>query len=178
LVFTVAALGCAAAAAYEALEFAHAQRVNTAIGSAAVNPVASASAGALDPTVPEARFARAIALDKAGDYEGSMLAYKAVAQGSRRDLRQLALYNLGNLHMRSALRENGVDTEQVLPLVELAKQSYRDLLREWPGDWDARYNLERALYLAPEGSEDLADDEPPTPKERSISTNRAKLDLP
>jgi mxaK protein len=80
--------------------------------------------------------------------------------------------------MRSALRENGVDTEQVLPLVELAKQSYRDLLREWPGDWDARYNLERALYLAPEGSEDLADDEPPTPKERSISTNRAKLDLP
>jgi mxaK protein len=176
--FTVAALACTAAVAYEALELARAQRINAAIASALVNPVASASTGALDPAVPEARFARAIALDKAGDYEGSMLAYKAVVQSSRPDLRQLALYNLGNLHMRAALKENSVDAEQVLPLVELAKQSYRDLLREWPGDWDTRYNLERALYLAPEGSEDLADDEPPSPKERSISTNRAKLDLP
>jgi hypothetical protein len=30
-------------------------------------------------------------------------------------------------------------------LVELAKQRYRDLLRAEPQDWDARYNLERAL---------------------------------
>jgi len=170
LAFTVAALGCAAAVSYQALRLARAQRVNAAIASASVR--------ALDKSVPEAQFARAIVLDKSGDYEGSMLAYKAVAQEGRPDLRQLALYNLGNLHMRAALKENQVDTDQVLPLVELAKQSYRDLLRERPGDWDARYNLERALYLAPEGAEDLAEDEPPSPKERAISTNRAKLDLP
>jgi len=170
LAFALAAVGCAAAVGYQARSLAGAQRINAAIASASVRT--------LDKSVAEAQLARAIVLDKAGDYEGSMLAYKAVVQGSRPDLRHLALYNLGNLHMRAALKENSVDTEQVLPLVELAKQSYRDLLREWPGDWDARYNLERALYLAPEGSEDLADDEPPSPKERSISTNRAKLDLP
>jgi len=170
LIFTVAALGCVTSVGYQALILARAQRVNAAIASASVR--------SLDKSVPESQFARAIALDKAGDYEGSMLAYKAVAQGGRPDLRQLALYNLGNLHMRAALKENQVDVEQVLPLVELAKQSYRDLLRDWPEDWDARYNLERALYLAPEGADDLAEEEPPTPKERSISTNRAKLDLP
>jgi mxaK protein len=170
LVFTVAAVGCAAVVSYQALSLQHARHINAAIASAAVR--------SLDKSVPEAQLARAIVLDKSGDYEGAMLAYKAVAQGGRPDLRQLALYNLGNLHMRTALKANQVDAEQVLPFVELAKQSYRDLLREWPGDWDARYNLERALYLAPEGAEDLADDEPPSPKERSISTNRAKLDLP
>ena len=69
-------------------------------------------------------------------------------------------------------------SDQLLPLVELAKQSYRDLLRETPGDWDARYNLERALYLAPESEEDAAADEPPAPQEHAISTVRAKRDLP
>jgi len=170
LAFAVAAMGCAAVVGYQALSLGRARHINAAIASASVR--------SLDKSVPEAQFARAIVLDSTGDYEGAMLAYKAVAQAGRPDLRQLALYNLGNLHMRAALKGNPLDTEQVLPLVELAKQSYRDLLREWPGDWDARYNLERALYLAPEGVEDLADDGPPTPKELSISTNRAKLDLP
>jgi mxaK protein len=170
LTFALAAAGCAAIVGYQALNLGRARHINAAIASASVR--------SLDRSVPEAQLARAILLDKSGDYEGAMLAYKAVAQDGRPDLRQLALYNLGNLHMRAALKENQVDAEQVLPLVELAKQSYRDLLREWPADWDARYNLERALYLAPEGAEDLADDEPPSPKERSISTNRAKLDLP
>lgn len=166
---TIAAL-CAAVAGVQVARLQSVRHVNSAIRSASI--------ANLDRSVPEAQVARAIALSTAGDYEGALIAYKAVIQGKRADLRRLALYNLGNLHMRAALKDPQATTDQVLPLIELAKQSYRDLLRETPEDWDARYNLERALYMAPEADEDLADDGPPTPKEHSVSTNRAKLDLP
>jgi mxaK protein len=168
--FGLAATASAALVALQAERLHHANHINVAISGASV--------AALDRSVPEAQFARAIALSRAGDYEGALLTYKAVVQGKRADLRRLALYNLGNLHMRAALKDPSAPTDQVLPLLELAKQSYRDLLRETPSDWDARYNLERALYLSPETQEDLADDGPPPPREHALSTNRAKLDLP
>ena len=55
-----------------------------------------------------------------------------------------------------------------------------DLLRAAPHDWDARYNLERALALAPEVEQPpVVDNEPPTPKERAASTLPGTLsDLP
>lgn len=169
-VFGVVAAACAAVAGVQIVRLESARHVNSAIRSASV--------ANLDRSVPEAQVARAIALSRAGDYEGALIAYKAVIQGTRADLRRLALYNLGNLHMRAALKDPQATTDQILPLIELAKQSYRDLLRETPEDWDARYNLERALYMAPEADEDVASDGPPAPKEHSVSTNRAKLDLP
>jgi mxaK protein len=169
-VFAVAATTFASAAGLQVLRFERATHINAAIRSASVT--------SLDRSVPEARVARAIVLSRAGDYEGALLAYKAVIQGDRADLQHLALYDLGNLHMRAAMKDPQAPTDQVLPLIELAKQSYRDVLRETPDDWDARYNLERALYLAPETEEDTADEGPPAPKEHSVSTNRAKLDLP
>ncbi len=169
-IFATAVTACGVLATIGAIRLLQARHINAAI--------AGASVVALDSSVPEALVARAIALDKVGDYDGSLLAYKAVTQGKRSDLRRLALYNLGNLHMRMALRNVRAPSEQLLPLLELAKQSYRDLLRETPQDWDARYNLERALYLAPESAEDVADEEPPAPKEHTISTVRAKMDLP
>jgi mxaK protein len=168
--FAVAATACAVVAGLQAIRLQRAHHINGAIRSASI--------ASLDRSVPEAQLARAIALSRAGDYEGALLAYKAVVQGNRVDLRHLALYDLGNLHMRAALKDPLASADQLLPLVELAKQSYRDLLRETPYDWDARYNLERALYLAPESEEDVTDEGPPTPKERAISTNRANLDLP
>ena len=168
--FGVAAAAFTVLAGLQTARLLQARHVNAAL--------AGASVGALDRSVPEALLARAIALGKASDYDGSVLAYKTVIQGRRADLRRLALYDLGNLHMRAALRNARAPSDQLLPLVELAKQSYRDLLREAPNDWDARYNLERALYLAPESEEDTTAQEPPAPKEHSISTVRAKLDLP
>jgi mxaK protein len=66
------------------------------------------------------------------------------------------------------------------PLLELAKETYREALRLDPGQWDARYNLERALRLAPE-----QEDAPKAPlpmggeSERSVTTMRAfTLGLP
>ena len=97
-----------------------------------------------------------------------MKAYKELAQHDRADLRRAALYNLGNLHMREALKGGAEQSLELLPLVELAKQSYRDLLREDPGEWDARYNLERALWLAPEVAEDAVDENRPSEFERRV----------
>jgi mxaK protein len=42
-------------------------------------------------------------------------------------------------------------------MLEQAKERYRELLRIDAGDWDARYNLERALWLAPETNNPPAD---------------------
>jgi mxaK protein len=150
LLFGVTALGFGLLAAYQGWRLEHADRVNEAI--------ASASMTGLDAAVPEARFAHANALSKAGNFEEAAKAYKALIQGGRSDLKLAALFNLGNLHMREALKNGTDDTGNSLPLIELAKQNYRDLLRDNPSDWDARYNLERALWLAPEIDEQAGED--------------------
>ena len=56
-----------------------------------------------------------------------------------------------NLYFREAsqLREIG-SNDLAMPLLELAKQNYREILRTDSGHWDAKYNLELALILAPD----------------------------
>ena len=91
----------------------------------------------------------------------------------------MALYDLGNLHLHQAIQAGMADSTQSLPLTELAKQSYRDLLRQDPNDWDARYNLERALRLAPEDEDDDQDSGPPDPREHERTTIAdPRMDLP
>jgi len=51
------------------------------------------------------------------------------------------------------------------------------LLRVSPGDWDARYNLERALWFAPEASEGA--DEPDVKEQHDVKLRGAEAeDLP
>ena len=67
--------------------------------------------------------------------------------------------------------DNPAAAAQSLPLLELAKVGYREVLRDNPAHWDARYNLERTLRLAPEG--DQPDDDaapPPLNNERAATT--------
>jgi mxaK protein len=162
LAFGLAAVGFGLLTASEWLLLRHAGRVNTAIAG-------STAASAADSS-PEARLAHAVALSRV-DYDGALATYKAVIRASRADLRQVALYDLGNLHLRQALKSGLHDEAQLLPLTELAKQSYRELLRQDPADWDARYNLERALRVAPEEDEDAGEDTGPAdPKEHQRST--------
>ena len=150
LLFGAAALGFALLAVYQGWRLEHADRVNEAI--------VIASTTGLDAALPEARFANANALSKAGNFEEAAKAYKALIQGDRADLKLAALFNLGNLHMREALKNGADGTGTSLPLIELAKQNYRDLLRDDPSNWDARYNLERALWLAPEVDEQAGEE--------------------
>jgi mxaK protein len=149
-----------------------AERVNRSIAQATVGTAAS--------SIPEARFAQAIALARAGKVDGAIRAYKEQALGKRADLRLAALYNLGNLYLREANRDATEESTPALPLIELAKQSYRDLLRDDPGFWDARYNLERALWLAPEIEDPIVEvDEIPDAEDRTMSTlPGARLELP
>jgi mxaK protein len=170
--FATVAVICAAAAARETARLSDATRVNDAI--------VRATALATDSSLPEAQFARAAALARTGKTDAALKAYKALAQGDRADLRIAALYNLGNLHIREAERAGADDPTQSLPLIELAKQSYRDVLRAQPADWDTRYNLERALQLAPELDDAPLEEEEAQETEEHVSSTvqGARMDLP
>jgi mxaK protein len=169
--FAFAALACGSLLIYNALRLDQIQRTNAAIKAARVSN--------FEASVPEARFARALALARAGESEAAVKAYKALIEGDRYDLRQAASYNLGNLYMRDALADGASEAFRSLPLIELAKQRYRDVLRNEPASWDARYNLSRALLLAPEVEQEIEEKEEPPKKEQSVSTLQgARIDLP
>jgi mxaK protein len=160
--FGATALTCALLAGYHGMRLNEARRVNEAI--------ASASDALATSTVPQAQFAQAIALARRGDYEGALQRYKALSRGDRADLAINALYNTGNLHFREALSDSPDAVLRRLPLLELAKQSYRAALRRDPQSWDTRYNLERALWLAPEVEETFVETIQRDVEDRVMST--------
>ncbi len=90
---------------------------------------------------------------------------------------QSAQFNLANAYLRQGMRED-VNPSQTEPMLELAKQRYRDLLRVTPNDWDARYNLERALRLAPENAGRSLDKGDPIKSVRVIVPDFNAIDLP
>jgi mxaK protein len=147
-----------------------------AASSGATLPISSPAAPS---TVPQAQLAHAIALAKAGKFTAALKAYKALLDAPD-EVRLPALYNLGNLNMREALKNGQGEAQRALPLIELAKQSYRDDLRSNPADWDARYNLERALWLSPEYDDPILErNQAPVHSEHAMSTLQgAKIDLP
>jgi mxaK protein len=149
LVFGAAALACAAAVLVNGLRLRQAAQINRAIAAAAQKPAEQDPAPAPADAPREMRLARAVALAQAGAYDAAFKAYGGLIQHDPLDaIGRQALYDLGNMHLRQGI---GADASApAMPMVELAKQRYRDLLRVDPDDWDARYNLERALRLAPE----------------------------
>jgi mxaK protein len=142
LAFGVTALAFASLATIEGVRLREAGSVNSAI--------AGKGDGAASSPLPEARFVQAMTQAKQGDYETALKTYKALGREAHSELATAALYNAGNLQLREALKGGPDAAVRALPLVELAKQSYRAALRRDPQSWDARYNLERALWLAPE----------------------------
>ena len=169
--FALVAAACAIAMVAEMVQLQHARRINGEIHQWTI--------AAADRISPEGRLSRAVALAKS-DYDAALAAFKTIIQSNRPDLRRMALYDLGNLHLHQAIQAGVGDNTQSLPLTELAKQSYRDLLRQDPYDWDARYNLERALRLAPEDEDDADQDTaPPDPRQHERTTIAdPRMDLP
>jgi mxaK protein len=171
--FATAVLASGAMVAVTAWQWRQLLRINQAVAAAAVTPLA--------PDAPdEAMLARAIALAGQSQYQSALAAYQAVVNGPRADLAHDARYNLGNLYLREALKDGASQAFKSVPLIEMAKQSYRAALRADPDDWDSRFNLQRALALAPEFEQaPVVDNEPPTPRERTTSTlPGSQSDLP
>lgn len=142
---------------------------------------AAQSIAALEAGAPaEARFAAGWAAARRGEVTRAVALYRDVAS-ARQDLAGVALYDAANALMREGERiAAGGDWVGARPLLELAKETYREALRLDAGQWDARYNLERALRLAPEQADASTD---PLPmggeSERSVTTMRAfTLGLP
>jgi mxaK protein len=138
--------------------------------------IVSADAAGLEAVAegaaPQLRFARAQALARRGEFEAALAQYRGLHDDP--SLGAAARYNSANLLMRQAakLRDSALPGQSI-PLVELAKQGYRDLLRIDPGHWEARYNYERAQRLQPDPDEsDAAIAEPRNDAERAATTMR------
>lgn len=147
-VVLAAAIGAAAVDGYGWLQ---AQRLNRAIDR---QDAADPGPGA----PPHLRFAAAHALQAqaqqgdAGAAEASLSAYRALQADT--PLGQAARYNAANALLRQAQRlREAEQAGQSVALIELAKETYREILRHDPSWWDARYNLERAQRLLPDPDE-------------------------
>lgn len=114
----------------------------------------------VDVADPRVSFARAYALQQDGRFDDTVKAYAEIDAGTNERLRSDVKYNLANLYLRRALQfeEEGAD-DLAVPLIELAKENYRELLRADSHDWSAKYNLELALRLAPETDPEEVDEE-------------------
>ena len=137
---------------------------------------AQVASGNLPPENPEApaelRFAQAAALAASGAGEAALNRYGALHADT--PIGQAARFNGANLLMRQAIvMRAGAQPGQALAMIELAKESYREVLRHDSSDWAARYNLERAQRLVPDPEE--VDEEPPEVRrsaERAATTMR------
>lgn len=155
----------AAWGAFDAVRLLQAQRLNVLIEQG-TPPVDAGD------SVAEVLFARAHAQALVGAAQAALNQYGSL-QGDTA-LGQAARYNSANLLLRQGMElQAGAQPGQALALIELAKESYREILRHEPNDWPARYNLERAQRLVPDPDE--VDDAPPQlnrSAERAATTMR------
>jgi mxaK protein len=164
----------AVAAGIDGWRWFDAARVNRAIADGSI-------ADAALPRAPRGQFAQAFFLAARGDDDRALSLYQRLQEDGG-PLGRAARYNAGNIHLREALllaRTRGeAGLGALITPTELAKQSYRDVLRADPSDWDARFNLERALRLLPDEDDDDAG-APPQHSERAVTTMRGQtLGLP
>lgn len=133
-------------------------------------------------TLPaQVKFAQAYYAAQKGDRERSIALYKQVERMPDLAMAQAAQYNRANGYLIKAMELSGTDNQNLaLPLAELAKDTYRSLLRANSTHWDAKYNLERALRLVPDPDDsDDAELPPPQQSERAPTTMRGfTLGLP
>jgi len=161
------------AVCYDGIRLAYDQQFNDALASgdeARVNGGGDA----------RRQFANAYALGQQRDFKATVKAYAAIDALSRSQLQMDIKFNLANLYFREAaqLRDIGSD-DLAMPLIELAKQNYREILRIDSGHWDAKYNLELALNLAPDTDPvDAMEEVNPERSPRALTTIQSREPLP
>ena len=171
---TAAALVVIALGAYELRQLARLTDWNRAMADGSV----VALKGQLPPAL---LFAQAYHSGPDVDYQIVLGLYKRAELAEDFRLRAAAIYNSGNVYFREGFAMRKADNEQqAVPLLELAKGRYRQALKEDPGNWDARYNLERVLRQRPEPDDlDSGGLDSPQQAERAVTTMRGfSLGLP
>jgi mxaK protein len=155
----------AALAAADAVRLSRAQQWNEVI--AGERPLPDAA-----ELPPQVRFVEAHALAAGGREAEALDKYRGL-QGDG-EVGQAARFNSANILLRQAIAIRGTDQPgQAIALIELAKETYREILRTQPSHWDARYNLERAQRLLPDPDESEAPPaETPRGAERAATTMR------
>ena len=188
LLFALATLAATALLVAQTLRLRQQQALDAAITRAAQSAKDDPAVDATLRNAPrEVRLARATALARAGEPEAATRLYSGLIEPGNVDaVGRAALFDLGNLYLRQGLPSATTTTAPTegpdpatSPLVELAKQRYRDLLRLAPDDWDARHNLERALRLSPEEEEAVAEPDNEPVERRNVQLRGMKAgDLP
>lgn len=144
--------------------------------AAATSAASAASAAPVPPWLQDGRplawrFGEALSLARAGDDDAALARYRSLYDDALLGLP--ARYNAANLLLRQGLvLREGPSPGQALPLIELAKEGYRQVLRQAPDMAAARYNLERAQRLLPEVDEDDLQGAAPENAERAATTMR------
>jgi mxaK protein len=125
-------------------------------------------------------FADGYVYQQRGEFEQALQTYAHIETSDHTEFRTAVKYNMANLYLQkaSAAEQRG-DHDLVIPLIELAKQIYRELLRANSSDWQAKYNLERALQLLPDVDEqEVADEVMPERSPRALGVVEVYDQLP
>ena len=129
---------------YDGIRLVYDQRFNDALATGDAADITGA-------TDPRRQFARAYAIERQQDFKATVQAYASIDASRYSQLQMAIKFNLANLYFREATKLRDIGSHDLaMPLIELAKQNYREILRFDSGHWDAKYNLELALVLAPE----------------------------
>jgi mxaK protein len=166
----------------ESWQLVQAERVNRQLAQQLADSPYDAAAATLDDPRLSIAAARQPARQGRVAEAAALLrrAADASADAQQGELRSIAWYDLGNLYLREGLRllKAGADAS-ALPLLELAKESYRSALLERPDLWDAKFDLELALRVAPDPDPDDTGAPQVLTGERAVTTMRAfTLGLP
>jgi mxaK protein len=168
----LAAFALFVAGAWQVVRIREALRFN-----AAVRADRLAAAAELD--APEGDFAAALILQRKGTFEAALHAYGAISSQSE-PLNEAVRFNLANSYLRRALDlGESAGGDVVGPLIELAKQEYRQVLRNDSAAWDAKYNLELALSMQPDvGDVEAGAEVMPEHSRHAVATQRKFERLP
>ncbi len=96
-------------------------------------------------------FAKGYVYQQRGEIDQAFKVYARVDAFNDPVLEYALKYNMANLYLQQAVKaRRSNDMDLAIPLIELAKQNYREVLRLNSNDWLVKYNLERALQLLPD----------------------------
>lgn len=181
IALSLACAALASALAVESWQLARALHVNRHLDQRLADaPAPAGQTAASSEDDPRLWIATARQPAGAGRIAEAAALLRRAADAARGELRETALYDLGNLYLREALRvrDSGADAS-ALPLLELAKENYRSVLLQRPDLWDAKFNLELALRVAPDPDPADTGAPPILTSERAVTTMRAfTLGLP